>query len=341
MRDKIKLKFISFFITVTAIVQQLLNILFGVSIIISILFGGILLLSHWKTIDYIVENKNTYVVFFIAAVASSLLSKLGTKALSSLHSSLECKKILLEYQLPCQYPLVFRPMPGFCLKLLTCLEWLLKKALLFLIYIGWLTLPLVFFTAALLEDMKEIDIPTRHPFPFWPLAYWGILLLLPLIRLLCLYLLDKLKIPLNYKKLYSFHYDSMEGHEFEFFCADILRHNGFRNVKITQGSGDQGIDILAYKGFTKYAIQCKCYSDKVGNSAIQEAYAGKTFYHCNVAAVITNNYFTTSAIALAKQTNVILWNRDDLERFIANFVAKNDPCMLNSDMRTYKDFDLE
>ena len=50
--------------------------------------------------------------------------------------------------------------------------------------------------------------------------------------------------------------DKMEGHKFEYTCAELLRLNGGRDVSITQGSGDYGIDILARRGTVKYAIQC-------------------------------------------------------------------------------------
>lgn len=113
-------------------------------------------------------------------------------------------------------------------------------------------------------------------------------------------------------------YDTMEGHDFEYYCADLLRHNGFCNVSVTQGSGDQGIDVLAEKGGVKYGIQCKCYSKDIGNKAVQEAFAGKTFYHCHVAAVLTNRYFTRSAKELANINQVLLWDRDQLEKFISN-----------------------
>lgn len=113
-------------------------------------------------------------------------------------------------------------------------------------------------------------------------------------------------------------YDTMEGHDFEYYCADLLKNNGFYNVSVTQGSGDQGIDVLAEKGGIKYGIQCKCYSKDIGNKAVQEAFAGKTFYHCHVAAVLTNRYFTRSAKELASINQVLLWDRDQLEKFISN-----------------------
>ena len=37
--------------------------------------------------------------------------------------------------------------------------------------------------------------------------------------------------------------DLMEGHEFEYYCAELLKDNGFQEVEVTKGSGDYGIDI--------------------------------------------------------------------------------------------------
>lgn len=119
-------------------------------------------------------------------------------------------------------------------------------------------------------------------------------------------------------------YDTMEGHEFEYFCADILRKNGYSDVEVTKGSGDQGIDIISIKDGVKYGIQCKCYSNDIGNKAVQEAYSGKTFYNCHVAVVLTNRYFTQSAKELAEKNNVLLWDRNYLENLISNAKESSD-----------------
>lgn len=115
--------------------------------------------------------------------------------------------------------------------------------------------------------------------------------------------------------------DGMDGLEFETFCAEILKKNGFYDVQVTRGSGDYGIDILAKKESVSYAIQCKCYTGAVGNKAVQEAYSGKAFYNCMVAVVLTNNYFTDAAIETAKRNAVVLWNRDYLDNMIKNIVS--------------------
>lgn len=110
--------------------------------------------------------------------------------------------------------------------------------------------------------------------------------------------------------------DEMQGQEFEKFCANVLMGYGFYDVNVTKGSGDQGVDIIGTYNGVKYAVQCKRYSQKLGNSPIQEVAAGKNYYKCQGAMVITNNYFTDGAIELAKANDVQLWNRNDLMNVI-------------------------
>lgn len=112
--------------------------------------------------------------------------------------------------------------------------------------------------------------------------------------------------------------DSMDGHTFEHWCADILRKNGFKKVEVTQGSGDQGVDVLAEKDGIKYAVQCKCYSSDLGNTPIQEVNAGKTIYHCHIGVVMTNRYFTVGAKEAAEATGVLLWDRSKIKELINN-----------------------
>ena len=114
----------------------------------------------------------------------------------------------------------------------------------------------------------------------------------------------------------SKHFDFMDGHEFEYFCADILKQNRFLSVEVTRGSGDHGIDILAEKDGITYAIQCKCYSSNIGNSAIQQAHTGKSIYKKDIAVVLTNRYFTAQAKEEAAALGVKLWDRDKLNSMI-------------------------
>ena len=111
--------------------------------------------------------------------------------------------------------------------------------------------------------------------------------------------------------------DGMDGHEFEHFCADILKKNGFIDVSVTPGSGDQGVDILATKDGIKYAIQCKNYTSSLSNTPVQEVSAGRIFYNCHIGVVLTNSTFTPGAVSLAQATGVLLWDRSTLAKLIS------------------------
>ena len=110
--------------------------------------------------------------------------------------------------------------------------------------------------------------------------------------------------------------DTMDGHDFEYFCANLLKYNGYSKVTVTQGSGDYGVDIIAYKNGKSYAIQCKRYAKNVGVKAVQEVASGKQYYKCKNAVVMTNSFYTSSAINMANKIGVILWDRKNLARFL-------------------------
>ena len=108
-------------------------------------------------------------------------------------------------------------------------------------------------------------------------------------------------------------FEEMEGHEFEYYCADLLKNKGFLEVEVTKGSGDYGVDILAEKDGITYAIQCKCYQATVGIKAVQEAYAGRDYYDRMVGVVMTNQYFTSPAVDAARKLKILLWDRGYLD----------------------------
>jgi len=107
---------------------------------------------------------------------------------------------------------------------------------------------------------------------------------------------------------------SMNGLDYEYFCANILQELGW-NAKVSKASGDQGADIVATKiNIPSIAIQCKKYSKPVGNKAVQEVISGQVFYKTKKAVVVTNNSYTKSAKELAKSSGVLLLHHSDLPK---------------------------
>lgn len=99
--------------------------------------------------------------------------------------------------------------------------------------------------------------------------------------------------------------------EYEQLVANVLQEHGW-NTRLTAATGDQGIDVIAEKQGVKVVIQCKLYSSPVGNAAVQEAIAGKSFERADFAAVVTNAGFTRAARQLASSSGAFLLHHDQL-----------------------------
>ena len=98
---------------------------------------------------------------------------------------------------------------------------------------------------------------------------------------------------------------------FERHCATLLRAMGW-TATLTAGSGDQGVDVLARMGDISVVIQCKLYSKPIGNRAVQEAIAGRSYMGATHAAVVSNQSYTPAARDLAQRTRVMLLAAADL-----------------------------
>lgn len=93
--------------------------------------------------------------------------------------------------------------------------------------------------------------------------------------------------------------------EFERQCAETLQRIGW-STQLTARTGDQGIDIIAKKKEIKVVVQCKLYATPVGNDAVQQIAAGRSFERADYAVVVNTSGFTKNARALAKSNQVLL-----------------------------------
>lgn len=99
--------------------------------------------------------------------------------------------------------------------------------------------------------------------------------------------------------------------DYELLVADKLTDLGW-NARATGATGDQGIDVIATKHGAKLVVQCKLYSQPVGNDAVQEVIAGREFEQASYAAVVSNTEFTRAARQLAASARVLLLHHDQL-----------------------------
>ena len=113
----------------------------------------------------------------------------------------------------------------------------------------------------------------------------------------------------NQASLFHKSVSRMTGEEFEKYCADYLRRHGYWNVKCTPLSGDYGADIIAHKNGKKWVFQCKRYSKKVGNKAVQEVVAAKVHYGASEAGIMTNSELTPNAKKLAYENKVVIYEK--------------------------------
>lgn len=106
-------------------------------------------------------------------------------------------------------------------------------------------------------------------------------------------------------RLLNSRWETLRGIPFEEFLANVLRQHGYE-VELTPAAGDQGVDLVAVIFGQRVAIQAKGYSNMVGNESVQQVVAGKRFYRCNHAAVITNSSFTRAALTLAESNDCLM-----------------------------------
>jgi len=114
----------------------------------------------------------------------------------------------------------------------------------------------------------------------------------------------------RYIKYKLSHVDTMTGLEFEKYVAKYLREQGFK-THLTE-KYDLGIDIVATKDGVRYGVQVKRHKGVVGANAVRQAVTALNIYNCDRGMVITNSYFSKTAIKLAESNNCILLGREGL-----------------------------
>lgn len=97
--------------------------------------------------------------------------------------------------------------------------------------------------------------------------------------------------------------------EFEQLTGKILTSWGYHKVQIVGGSGDLGVDVIAYdQQRNKIAVQCKRYApgNSVGSPAIQTFFGMMVHHQAQRGLFVTTSTFTQPAINLANARGIML-----------------------------------
>ena len=134
-----------------------------------------------------------------------------------------------------------------------------------------------------------------------------------------------------FEKLMHMEYSNSidKGNTFEHFCATLLHKMGYIIQKVEGGPGDRMIDLRIISDEPipiKFAVQCKHYpnSSKIVSDVIQHAIS--TLHLPNEsfdkAIVMTSNLFTKDAIELANESNIILFDTNEINKLSTKFLSK-------------------
>ncbi len=109
--------------------------------------------------------------------------------------------------------------------------------------------------------------------------------------------------------------DNMTFDEFEFYVKEMFNAKGYSSSLTEKVPSEFGADVIAIKDDEIIAIQCKHsrVGAKINKEAIRQLHSeAKPYYKPTKLIAITNSYFNTNAINLAKVHNVEIIDRSNI-----------------------------
>jgi restriction system protein len=112
--------------------------------------------------------------------------------------------------------------------------------------------------------------------------------------------------------------DQMDGFSFEKYVVQLLKRQGYRNVRLTE-KYDLGIDVIADKAGERWGIQVKRNRKPTKALSVRQAVAALRYYKCTRAMVVSNSIFTGAAKRIASSNDCVLIDRSVLAVWIEDF----------------------
>ncbi|MBS4893837.1 MAG: restriction endonuclease [Veillonella parvula] len=109
--------------------------------------------------------------------------------------------------------------------------------------------------------------------------------------------------------------NALDDRDFEIFCAEVFKKQGFE-VELTKATGDYGRDIILNNSIY---VECKRFNKKgsVGRPILQKLLGSMDMFGINKGIIITTGKYSNTAIEAARISGkLILWDSYDLFRFL-------------------------
>ena len=119
----------------------------------------------------------------------------------------------------------------------------------------------------------------------------------------------------------SNNFSNLSPYEFEHFVAKLLSEMGY-STKVTQRTGDYGVDIIAKKDGNIIAVQCKRFQEGnlVSNRNIQRILGAMHSINAQKCIFVTTSRFTRQAIQQSKGCPIELWDKEILHNLVKKYL---------------------
>lgn len=130
--------------------------------------------------------------------------------------------------------------------------------------------------------------------------------------------------------------DLMSGEQFECFICWLFQEKKYKVCRVGttlyrglqrrtvcgfyKSYRDFGADVIIEKDNERIAIQTKRCKKHIGKDAVKQVVWALKHYGCNKGLVISNNYFTQSALRFAKRKSIELWDRTLLFQTVMDYL---------------------
>jgi len=119
----------------------------------------------------------------------------------------------------------------------------------------------------------------------------------------------------EYQRRREEYWETLRGVEFEEALACLYFDIGY-DVKITKGSGDEGVDLFLRKDERVIVVQCKGHGKPIGVGAIRDLYGAMIHFEADSAILACPCGFTVGVIKFASDKPIQLISASDLVEMV-------------------------